>query len=99
MSAATTQRKARARSRTSRFQVRATPFQEALIRRVAETRGVTVTDFLLQSAFAEAQAALSDQQSFLLASEDWQRFLAVLDRPVQEKPRLRRLFAEKTILE
>jgi uncharacterized protein (DUF1778 family) len=34
-----------------------------------------------------------------LSPKDWQRFRQALDRPVKPKPRLKRLFAESTVLD
>jgi uncharacterized protein (DUF1778 family) len=34
-----------------------------------------------------------------LNAEQWEAFVAALDRPVQLKPRLRRLFKEPSVLE
>lgn len=42
---------------------------------------------------------IADQHHFLLNPEQWNAFVAALDRPVQPKPRLRRLFAEPGVLE
>jgi len=36
---------------------------------------------------------------FRLDDDEWQAFQDVLDRPVQSKPRLAKLLAEKSVLE
>ena len=38
------------------------------------------------------------QPEFLLSDEQFERFMVTLDRDVQDKPRLRRLFAEPSVL-
>ena len=80
--------------RNRRFQLRATASEEALIKVAAERQGVNVTDFIMRSAREKAEQALSDQTRFVLDSKQWKAFLAALDRPPQDKPRLRRLFKE-----
>jgi uncharacterized protein (DUF1778 family) len=80
--------------RTRRFQLRATASEEALIKIAAERQGVNVTDFIMRSAREKAEQALSDQTRFVLDAKQWKAFLAALDRPARNKPRLRRLFRE-----
>jgi uncharacterized protein (DUF1778 family) len=58
-----------------------------------------LTDFVIRSACAEAENSLADQRHFSLNVEQWDAFTAALDRPVQPKPRLRRLLSEPSILE
>ena len=55
---------------------------------------MNVTDFIVRSACEKAEQALSDQTRFTLDEEQWKAFLAALDRPLRDKPRLRRLFTE-----
>jgi uncharacterized protein (DUF1778 family) len=69
------------------------------MRRGAQERGESLTEFILRSACAEAEQALADQRHFSLTSKQWNLFVAALDRPVQPRPRLQRLFAEPSVLE
>jgi uncharacterized protein (DUF1778 family) len=80
--------------RDRRFQLRATAAEEALIKVAAERRGVNVTEFILRSAREKAEQDLADQTRFVLDDRQWKAFMAALDRPPREKPRLRRLFTE-----
>jgi uncharacterized protein (DUF1778 family) len=60
---------------------------------------VNITNFILESACSRAEQELSDARQFQLSSKDWQRFSNALDRPAKIKTRLKRLFAEPTILD
>jgi uncharacterized protein (DUF1778 family) len=80
--------------RDRRFQLRATASEEELIRVAAERQGVNVTEFIMRSAREKAEEALANQTRFVLDETQWKKFIAVLDRPAQDKPRLRRLFKE-----
>jgi uncharacterized protein (DUF1778 family) len=80
--------------RDRRFQLRATASEETLIKVAAERQGVSVTDFIMRSAREKAEQALSDQTRFVIDDKQWKAFLAALDRPPRDKPRLRRLFRE-----
>ena len=85
--------------RTRRLNLRTSVQQEELMRRGAQQCGESLTDFIIRSACSEAEQALADQRRFSLNPEQWDSFVAALDRPVQPKPRLRRLFTEPSVLE
>jgi uncharacterized protein (DUF1778 family) len=80
--------------RTRRINLRATDHQEKLIRTGAQTAGVSVTDFILESACLQAEHALADKREFTASASQWKAFLSALDRPAQVKPGLVRLFRE-----
>ena len=82
--------------RTSRLNIRATARQEKLIRTGAETTGVSVTDFILESACLQAEHVLSERQNFIATPKQWQAFVEALDRPAQVKPGLARLFSQSS---
>ena len=81
--------------RTRRINLRATDRQEKLIRTGAQTTGVSVTDFILDSACLQAEHVLADKREFVASPEQWQAFMEALDRPAQIKPELARLFFER----
>ena len=90
---------AREQPKDRRFQLRATAREEKLIKVAADRRGVNVTDFILSAAREKAEETLADQTRFVLNEGQWSRFMEALDRPTQEKPRLRKLFAEPHVAE
>ena len=81
----------------SRVAVRMSAEDEAVIRAGAEVAGTTVTDFMVSAATAKARDELADRRVFFLDEAAWQQFNAILDRPVQHKPALAKLFAEPSI--
>jgi uncharacterized protein (DUF1778 family) len=83
--------------RDRRLQLRATASEEELIKVAAERQGVNVTEFIMRSACERAEQALAEQTRFVLAEKQWKAFLAALDRPAKDKPRLRRLFQEQHV--
>lgn len=87
------------KKRTERFNVRLSEKEARLIRLGAEQRGVNITNFILESACVRAAQEIAEARHFELSSNDWQRFTVALDRPARSKPRLKRLFAETTVLE
>ena len=80
-----------------RFQLRATAREETLIKAAAERQGLNVTDFILRAARERAEQSLADETRFVIEEPQWKEFLKALDRPAQEKPRLRKLFKEQHI--
>ena len=85
--------------RSRRLNLRTSVQQEELMRRGAQERGESLTDFILRSACAEAEQTIADQRRFSLDADQWNAFVAALDRPAQAKPRLRQLFSEPSVLE
>lgn len=87
-------------AKTERFELRATADEMARIRAAVELgQERSVTEFLLDAALAAAEMRLADRTQFALSATQYDRFLKVLDRPVQDKPRLRRLLNEPSVLE
>ena len=85
-------------NRTRRLNLRATARQEKLIRTGAKTSGVSLTDFILQSACLQAEHLLADQREFTASPAQWRAFVSALDRPARIKPALARLFSETRLL-
>ncbi len=90
---------ARDGTRTKRFNLRATPKQEKLIRVAAERRGINVIDFILESACEKAERTLADQTHFLLNQREWDLFMKALDEPPRVIPQIKKLFSEPPIAE
>ena len=82
--------------RARRLNVRATGRQEKLIRIGAEASGVSVTDFILESACLQAEHVLADRRDFLASPKQWRAFVEALDRPARVKPALARLFSKSS---
>jgi uncharacterized protein (DUF1778 family) len=81
--------------RARRINLRATDRQEKLIRTGAETSGVSLTDFILDSACLRAEHVLADKREFAASPTQWKAFVNALDRPARVKPELVRLFSER----
>lgn len=79
--------------RSARFGLRATPEQEAVLRRAAEITHKSMTDFILDSACRAAEQALLDQRLFMVSGNQSQALLDLLDRPAQGNEGLRDLFS------
>lgn len=81
--------------RSSRLGLRATPQQEAVLRRAAEVSHKSMTDFILDTACQAAEQVLLDQRLFLVDDSQAQALLDLLDRPEQDNAGLRELFSRR----
>jgi uncharacterized protein (DUF1778 family) len=86
-------------AKTSRINLRASREQEDLLRNVAQRKGRTMTDFIIESACEAAEQELANEKYFRLSMAQWNAFIEALDRPAQVHQSLRQLFAEPGVLE
>jgi uncharacterized protein (DUF1778 family) len=84
-------------TKSKRFNLRATPKQENLIRVAAKRRGLEITDFIIESACEKAEQTLSDQTHFVLDQAQWDLFMKALDEPPRVIPQIKKLFAEPPV--
>lgn len=80
-------------SRSARLGLRATPEQEAVLRRAADIAHKSLTDFILDSACHAAEQTLLDQRLFVVSGEQYQDLLDMLDQPTQDNQGLQDLFS------
>jgi uncharacterized protein (DUF1778 family) len=66
--------------------------QDALIRQAADLENTTVTAFVLDSVTARAEQVVRRHRDLVLANEDFDRFIAELDKPAASVPELAALF-------
>ena len=82
-------------ARSARLGLRATPEQEAVLRRAAEVSHKSLTDFILDSACLAAEQTLLDQRLFMVSGGQYQALMDLLDRPEQTNAGLTDLFSRK----
>jgi uncharacterized protein (DUF1778 family) len=78
--------------RRHRIEVRVNPQQDALIRQAADIENTTVTAFVLDTVTAKAEQVVRRHRDLVLANEDFDRFIAELDKPAAPVPELAALF-------
>ena len=81
-------------SKSERIDVRASTPVKQLLQEAARAAHKNVSEFLLEAGIIAANHTLADQRRFSLTPEKWAAFQAALERPVQSKPKLRKLLAE-----
>lgn len=80
-------------TRSSRLGLRATPEQEAVLRRAAEVAHKSVTEFVLDAACRAAEQTLLDQRLFMISGSQYQALLELLEQPERDNAGLADLFA------
>lgn len=85
--------------RTNRLNIRTSKSEKKLLETAAARQDTTVSDFVLESARSRAEAILAEERNFELSPDRWKAFVSALDRPVEPKPRLKKLLTEPSVLE
>jgi uncharacterized protein (DUF1778 family) len=83
-------------TRTTKLDLRLSPDAKRTLTEAARATHRSVSQFVLESALARADETLVERQRFELDADHWAAFMAALDAPPRELPRLRRLFNEAT---
>jgi uncharacterized protein (DUF1778 family) len=82
-------------TREANIHIRARPADRDLIDRAAAQVGKSRSEFVIETMRREAQEILLDQTTFKVDAKTYRAFLAELDRPPGDNPRLRALFQRK----
>ncbi|MBZ0094594.1 MAG: DUF1778 domain-containing protein [Sulfuricella sp.] len=86
-------------SKSERIDVRASAQVKQLLQNAARACHKNVSEFLLDAGIVAANQALAERNRFELDEAQWQAFQQALERPVQHKPRLKKLLAEPGTLD
>jgi len=86
-------------SKSERIDVRASASVKQLLQEAARACHKNVSEFLLDAGVTAANLALADRRRFELSEAQWEVFQQALDRPVQPRPRLKKLLTEPGILD
>ena len=81
--------------RDTNIPIRARAEDRDLIDRAARVLGKSRSEFMIETARREAQTVLADQTHFVLDAKQWDAFMAALDAPPKDNPRLRELMSRK----
>jgi uncharacterized protein (DUF1778 family) len=84
-------------SRSERVDLRMTPAAKRTLMQAAAAENKTLTEFLLDRGLHAAFETLADRRTFVLNDDQWQAFVAELDRPPADNPGLRQLLNRKPV--
>ncbi len=86
-------------AKPARLNIRVTQHQKEVLTRAARAANTTVSHFVLEKAYAEAQALLAEQNRFVLSDAQWREFIRALDAPPKDIPELRKLLTEPGVFD
>jgi len=82
------QRKEPARKARERIDIRLRPEVKSLIEKAAHIKGLTITDFIVQTAVDNAKQTIRENETWTLERPDAEIFAAALTNPVSLGPQL-----------
>jgi uncharacterized protein (DUF1778 family) len=89
----------KAAGKATKVQLRLQPLQKAVLVRAAELRHTSLSNFILDHAYAAAQKMLADQVEIVMAPAEWKAFCKALDAPPRPIPALKKLFARPGVFD
>lgn len=81
--------------KSERVDLRMTPAAKRTLQRAAAVNDKTLTEFVIDSSLSAAFETLADRRVFQLDEVQWAAFMAALDMPPKDNPRLRKLLATR----
>ena len=87
-------------SKTERLSLRLTPTQDMVLRRAAQARGESTSDYVLRHAVEAAELDLADRRVFVLNDAAWDELQGLLSAASSQlPPAMARLLSEQSVLE
>jgi len=93
--AASVARRSTRKAKDESIHFRVSAEERTLLIEASRVEDQTLTDFIREAATRRAEDVLAEQRVFRLPPEQWNAFVAMLDRPVQRKPRLAQFLKEQ----
>ena len=81
--------------KSERIQLRVSSRDKDVLTAAAETKGVSLSEFITSTGVAEAEVVLADRTQVLLNQKDWMEFVRFLNSPPKKNERLARLLASE----
>jgi len=86
-------------TKTERLNLRLTPEQDAVVRRAAESRGESATDYVVRHAVLAAESDLADRRVFIVDDETFDALQTMLSAPLVVPDKIAQLLATPSVLE
>ncbi len=86
-------------TRSEKLDLRLTPQVKQTLQLAAEATHKSMSEFVVESALARAEEALLGRRRILVSAEAYDEFVALLDAPPRDHPRLRRLLTEPSVFD
>jgi len=86
-------------TRNEKLDLRLTPSAKRVLQTAALAAHRSVSEFVLESALARAEATLPDRQRFGLTADQWEAFQSALSAPPRPARRLAKLLKEPSVFD
>lgn len=86
-------------AKTERWNLRVTPAQDAVVRKVLDESGESLNDFVVRHAVQAARDDLADHRVFVVEDDAWNELQQLLARPPAATPALTKLLTNPSVLE
>ena len=86
-------------SKPSRLNIRVSEHEKDVLMRAAGVLNTSVSSFVVQRAYAEAQVILAEQSQFRLPDKKWREFTRALDASPKDIPALRKLLTQRGVFD
>lgn len=73
--------------------------QKNVLSQAARIRHTSLSNFVLERAFQDAQDTIANQVHFLLDDEKWELFCEALEKPAQSIESVQNLLKQSTVLD
>lgn len=84
-------------SKDDRLQLRISSTKKDIIAKAAKLEKKSLSEFVLDQAYEQAQRILSDNGQYVLTEAQWEHFINALEEPPKDLSALRKLFATPDI--
>ncbi len=85
--------------KTERLNIRLTQAQDTVLRRAAEARGESASEYVLRSAVAAAEMDLADRRVFVVDDQAWNELQELLSSPLSLPAPMARLLTDPAVLD
>jgi len=82
---------------SARIDLRLDRHKKSVVVRAAELAGVSITQFIMDRVFPDAERIVLENNRIRLSGRDWTKFCARLDARPKKLPELRKLLREPSL--
>jgi uncharacterized protein (DUF1778 family) len=85
--------------KSTKVQLRLQSAQKAVLARAAAVRRTSLSNFMLEHAYAAAQQVLAEQTDIVMPAKQWEAFCKALDAPPRAIPALNKLLSRASVFD
>jgi uncharacterized protein (DUF1778 family) len=85
--------------KATKVQLRLQSAQKAVLARAAAVKRTSLSNFMLEHAYAAAQQILAEQTDIVMSAKQWEAFCKALDAPPRDIPALRKLLTQPSLFD